>query len=82
MVTDATGHPLRFILTGGQVSDYKGANQLLEKIKAKYVLADKGYDSQQIVDLIQAQGAEAVIPPKANRKIQRKYNTEIYKQRN
>lgn len=82
MLTDAVGHPLRFILTGGQVSDYKPADQLLENIQAQYVLADKGYDSQQIVDLVQAQGAQAVIPPKANRKIQRHYDKEIYKQRN
>lgn len=82
MLTDAVGHPLRFILTGGQVSDYKPADRLLEKVQAQYVLADKGYDSQQIVDLVQAQGAEAVIPPRANRKIQREYDTEIYKQRN
>jgi transposase len=82
MVTDALGHPLRFILTGGQVSDYKPADQLLENLQARYVLADKGYDSQHLVDLIQTQGAEVVIPPKANRKIQREYDREIYKQRN
>jgi transposase len=82
MVTDAQGHPLRFILTGGQVSDYMAADHLLEKIEAQYVLADKGYDSQKIVDLVQAQGAQAVIPPKSNRKVQREYDAEIYKQRN
>lgn len=82
MLTDALGHPLRFILTGGQVSDYKPADRLLENVQVQYVLADKGYDSQQLLDLIQSQGAQAVIPPKANRKIQRNYDTEIYKQRN
>ena len=82
MVTDAQGQPLRFILTGGLVSDYKPADQLLENIQSSFVLADKGYDSQHLVDLIQAQGAEAVIPPKANRTIQRNYDMEIYKQRN
>ena len=39
-------------------------------------------DSQHLVDLIQAQGAETVIPPRANRTIQRVYDSEIYKQRN
>lgn len=82
MVTDALGQPLRFILTGGQLSDYKPADQLLENIQSSFVLADKGYDSQHLVDLIQPQGAEVVIPPKANRKVQRNYDTEIYKQRN
>lgn len=82
MLTDAVGHPLRFILTGGQVSDYKPADQLLQKLQAQHVLADKGYDSRHIIDLVQAQGAEAVIPSKSNRKIQREYDKEIYKQRN
>ena len=82
MLTDAVGHPLRFVLTGGEVSDYKPADQLLGNIQAQYVLADKGYDSNHLVDLIQSQGVQAVIPPKTNRKVQREYDHEVYKQRN
>ena len=46
------------------------------------VLADKGYDADSIVQHIEANGATAVIPPKANRKAPRFYNKTLYKQRN
>ena len=46
------------------------------------MIADKGYDSNQILNFIQEQGGVAVIPPKANRKAPREYDRELYKQRN
>jgi transposase len=46
------------------------------------VLADKGYDSNALVDAIEAKGAAAVIPPKANRLEQREYDADLYKERN
>jgi transposase len=46
------------------------------------VIADKGYDSDAVVEAIEASGAEAVIPPKCNRKEQRPYDRERYKDRN
>jgi len=82
MATNATGQPVRFILTGGQASDAPQAIPLLTGIKATHVIADKGYDSDGIVSFVQEQGAIAVIPPKSNRKIQRHYDRELYKQRN
>ena len=73
---------MRFILTGGQRNDCTQALQLLEGIKAKAVLADKGYDADYIVDAAKNMGAESVIPPKSNRIIQRAYDKELYKERN
>ncbi len=55
---------------------------LLEHITAKAILADKGYDSDAIVEKIEAAGAIAVIPSKSNRKIQRPHDKELYKERN
>ena len=81
-VVDAQGQPLRFILTGGQAGDAPQAIPLLTGIKGTHVLADKGYDSNRILGFIHSQGAITVIPPKANRKIQREYDREVYKQRN
>ena len=46
------------------------------------MLADKGYDSDAIVEHVESMGAKAVIPPKRNRKIQREYDQQLYKQRN
>ena len=55
---------------------------MLSGIKATYVIADKGYDSDSILRFIHEQGAIVVIPPKSNRKVQREYDRELYKQRN
>ena len=46
------------------------------------LLADKGYDADYVVDAAKAVGAEAVIPPKSNRKILREYDEDLYKERN
>lgn len=82
MVADARGQPIRFILTGGQAADAPQAIPLLTGIEATHVIADKGYDSNTILSFIQLQGAIAVIPPRSNRKTQREYDREVYKQRN
>ena len=71
-----------FLITGGQVNDCTKAIELLGGRTAEAVLADKGYDSDAIVEHVEAMGAKAVIPPKRNRKVQRDYNKEIYKKRN
>jgi transposase len=47
------------------------------------VIADKGYDSERVLEKIKELGASAVIPsPKSNRKVQRDYDRELYKRRN
>jgi len=77
------GLPLGFLLTGGQISDYTPAVQLLGPHKAQVVIADKGYDSDKIVEHVeQTMRARAVIPPRANRKVQRAYDRNLYKLRN
>lgn len=73
---------MRFILTGGQASDAPQAVPLLTGIAATHVIADKGYDSDKILDFVRGQGAVAVIPPRSNRKTQREYDRGLYKQRN
>ena len=47
-----------------------------------FVLADKGYDSNNFIATIQAGGAVAVIPPRRNRVESRVYDKVIYKERN
>jgi putative transposase len=80
--TDALGCPTRFILTGGNESDYRQAIPLMEDQCADFVLADKGYDSQSIIDAIESKGAEPVIPPRTHRKTKREFDHHIYKERN
>jgi transposase len=46
------------------------------------VIADKAYDSDALVRSIEGSGAEAVIPPKKNRVVERSYDKHLYKERN
>lgn len=82
LLTNELGLPVDFLITGGQVNDCTQAIALLGQHKAEAVLADKGYDSDAIVEHIEATGAKAVVPPKRNRKVQREYDKDLYKQRN
>ena len=82
VAVDALGNPVRLIITGGQVSDYQKAEDLISGFQADNVIADKGYDSNAFVQTITATGAEAVIPPRSNRKELRGYDKELYKERN
>ena len=54
---------------------------LIEDINNSQVLADKGYDSDDFVEIIENQACSAIIPPRKNRKIKRNYDKNIYKDR-
>ena len=82
MMCDALGLPVKFIVTAGEVSDFKQALPLLRDEKPEYVLADRGYDSDEIIDFIKEMRATPVIPPKSNRIVQRDYDKFVYKERN
>jgi transposase len=79
---DALGNPLKFIVTPGQHNDYTQAEALLEDAYGEHVIADKGYDSDHVVDKVRSMGAEPVIPPRSNRLQPRTYDHELYKERN
>jgi transposase len=79
---DALGNPLRLILTGGQESEYRQAEALIEDYTPGFVIADKGYDSDAFVEAIERRGASAVIPPRKCRKEARPYDAHLYKERN
>ena len=55
---------------------------LMTGIDTEAVIADKGYESNGILAFIQAQGAEAVIPPKSNRVEPWDYDRQLYRTRN
>lgn len=82
-LSDQTGKPLKFQLTPGQAADCSQASALLKGQKTKAILADKGYDTDTVLRFItQTLKAKAVIPPKRNRKVQRRYDKTLYKARN
>jgi len=45
------------------------------------LIADKGYDTDEVVRLALSAGMQVVIPPKKNRKVQREYDEYIYRLR-
>jgi transposase len=69
-------------LTPGQAADVTHAQTLIEEMPFEVVIGDKGYDSQALVNVIEAKGGEAVIPSLKNRAVQRDYDRERYKDRN
>ena len=71
--------PLRVIITEGTCADCTQAGTLIEGIDARHLLADKGYDSDAIVEQARRQGMEAVIPPRKNRRAPRDYDKHLYK---
>jgi putative transposase len=79
---DALGLPVRLIGTPGQRHDIAFAHDLVEDIEAGALLADKGYDANHLIEKMEKRGTQVVIPPKRDRKIQRAYDTELYKERN
>ena len=70
------------MLTPGQDADVTQATTLLQDVPFEVVIADKGYDSQAVVNIIEARGGEAVIPSLKSRATQRDYDRERYKDRN
>ena len=78
---DAFGLPVRVIITEGTAADCSLAPRLIEGLSADYLLADKGYDSDAIVEQAQKQGMIAVIPPRKNRKVLREYDKHLYQLR-
>lgn len=62
--------------------DVTQAVALLEGVTGGAVLADKAYDADDVVEAIQEGGAKVVIPLKSNRKQQREFDAEHYKNRN
>ncbi len=81
LLVDALGNPLKLMLTGGQVNDIVHAPALVSGYESAYVIGDKSYDADPFIELIEAQGAIAVIPPRRNRHEPRWYDPALYKER-
>ncbi len=81
IAVDALGNPLRLILTAGQASDVTQGAALIKDFAVQVVIADKGYDADELIKTITAQRSQAVIPPRSNRKEQREYDKHLYRER-
>lgn len=73
---------MRLIGSPGQRNDIAFAHQLVDGFAADVTIADKGYDADHLCDRIEETGGKVVIPPKRNRTFKRRYDTDLYKERN
>ena len=82
MAADALGNPVRWLLTGGQVNEMTQASALICGLKFDALIADKGFDSNAFRALVQALGAQVVIPPirAAHRELP-EYDRHAYRER-
>lgn len=73
--------PARVVITEGTRADCTQARTLIEGIDADHLIADKGYDTDAILEQARRVGMHTVIPPKKNRKDPRAYDEDLYKLR-
>ena len=73
--------PVRFFVTDATVADCSVAETLIANFQAEYLLADRAYDTDAIIERALQVGMTPVIPPKKNRKVLRDYDKYLYKLR-
>ena len=64
---DVNGIPLKAIIIEGTGSDCKQACNLIDKMKAEYLVADRGYDVDRIIDDATALGMKPATSPKKSK---------------
>jgi len=71
-------NPLRLELTAGQRHDSVMGYEMLKSVNLtqKQVVADRAYDTNRILKLLEEQEATPVIPSKKNRRVQRKWDMD------
>ena len=79
---DAFGMPLTIIITAGQAADIKQAEALVGEDVCEDLLADRGYDSDDLRDKLNEKKIRPVIPGKKNRLQPIEYDRYTYKERN
>lgn len=80
-VTTTYGKPTHVELTPGQQHESTVAKSLLEHVTGKAVVADAGYDSNEIVAEVRAAKKVAVIASHPNRLRKRPKNRALYAKR-
>jgi transposase len=65
---DRKGHPVQFEVTGGNISDIKQAEIMIDDLAPMFneLIADKGYDSDSFRIELMTEGCSPVIPVKSN----------------
>ncbi|WP_162510601.1 transposase, partial [Treponema endosymbiont of Eucomonympha sp.] len=77
LAVDEYGIPAGSSVTSGTVADYSQV-PFTEDLEAEAFLADKAYDTNELLDMLTEADIAVVIPPVKSRKEQRAYNHELY----
>ncbi len=79
---DGHGNPAQFILAPGNRNEFTQAEALLKNCRAEFVIADKGYDSIAICELIIKNAGTPIIPSRFwNRKQNKLFDKHLYRHR-
>ena len=80
VVADGLGNPLKFLLSNGNHHDVKFVQELLEPfdLQGKLILADRGYDSAELVEWIEKRGKIVLIPSRSSNKVQQDTDRDEY----
>jgi transposase len=78
VVADALGNPLGFALTPGQVHGLTQAETPLSGRRCDYVIADKGYDADAFLQLMDDLGAIPMVPAGKGHTQSRHYDKHLY----
>lgn len=74
---------MRLLITAGQASDKTAFPELIAGLPAAtVVVADRGYDSRAIIEMVAAKGGTAHIPTQRNVRVQRSVEAGLYRKRN
>ena len=79
--SDEKGNLIASMLLPGNAGEAPHAPELIEEIEAGSFIGDKAYDSDRLIEWLRDRGTEQTIPPRRNRKVQRRYDEEQYKTR-
>jgi len=72
---------VRIHLTGGERHDVIAVEHLLSNLRPRHVIADKGYDSDEVRDRVRGAGGKPVIPSRQGHR-RRRHDRNLYKLRN
>jgi len=78
---DGLANLLRVRLSPGQRHDVTQAAALVDGLRSKHVIADRGYAVVDFLEFIVEQGAHAVIPPNQRALTKHEYDTWLYRER-
>jgi transposase len=78
IAVDALGHPLRMVLTAGQVHEATQASLLIEGLTLISLIADKGYDNDRFRAELAESEVDVVIPPLGSRVAEIDYDKNSY----